>query len=88
MILDENSPKPNIDYPCKWEFKIIGNNIDKILEAIENASMGLIYDVTPSNISKNNRYFSINFTIEVSNQVVRDLVYEKLTESPNIMIVL
>jgi putative lipoic acid-binding regulatory protein len=88
MILDENSPKPHIDYPCKWEYKIIGNNIDKILNAVENASMGLTYDVTPSNISKNDRYFSLNFTIEVANQVVRDLVYEKLNKDPNIILVL
>ena len=35
MTLDSNQ-RPEITYPCEWSYKIIGNNIDKILEAIES----------------------------------------------------
>ena len=86
MILDSNQ-RPEITYPCEWSYKIIGNNIDKILEAIEIAASGLKYDVTPSNISKNGNYYSLNMTITVPNEVVRDLIYQKLDSSDSIKIV-
>jgi putative lipoic acid-binding regulatory protein len=86
MILDSNS-RPEITYPCEWSYKIIGNNIDKILEAIENAVSGLKYDVTPSNISKNGNYYSLNLKLTVPNEVVRDLIYQKLDSSDSVKIV-
>jgi putative lipoic acid-binding regulatory protein len=86
MILDSNN-RPEITYPCEWSYKIIGNNIDKILEAIENAVSGLKYDVTPSNISKNGNYYSLNLKLTVPNEVVRDLIYQKLDSSDSVKIV-
>ena len=86
MILDSNN-RPEITYPCEWSYKIIGNNIDKILKAIENAVSGLKYDVTPSNISKNGNYYSLNLKLTVPNEVVRDLIYQKLDSSESIKIV-
>ena len=86
MILDSNK-RPEIAYPCEWPYKIIGNNVDKILEAIENAVSGLKYDVTSSNISKNGNYYSLNLTLTVPNEVVRDLIYQKLDSSDSIKIV-
>jgi putative lipoic acid-binding regulatory protein len=86
MILDSNN-RPEITYPCEWSYKIIGNNIDKILEAIENAVSGLKYDVTPSNISKNGNYYSLNLKLTVPNEVVRDLIYQKLDSSESVKIV-
>ena len=86
MILDSNN-RPEMTYPCEWSYKIIGNNIDKILEAIENAVSGLKYDVTPSNISKNGNYYSLNLKLIVPNEVVRDLIYQKLDSSDSVKIV-
>ncbi|MCC6255602.1 MAG: DUF493 family protein, partial [Ignavibacteriaceae bacterium] len=34
MILDSNSKKPNIDYPCDWHYKVIGTDIDEMLKVI------------------------------------------------------
>lgn len=88
MILDSNSERPEIEYPCEWSYKIIGDNIEKIIEAIENAAAGLEYEITPSNISKKGNYFSLNLVIKVPSEVVRDLIYENLNKSENIKIVL
>ena len=86
MILDSNQ-RPEITYPCEWSYKIIGTDIDKILEAIESAVSGLKYDVTPSNISKYGNYYSLNLKLTVPNEVVRDLIYQKLDSSESIKIV-
>ncbi len=88
MILDSNSRRPEIDYPCEWGYKVIGKNVDKMLEAIEHAASGLEYSVTPSNISKHGKYFSLNCRMEVPNEVVRNIVYEKLDKSEAVIMVL
>jgi uncharacterized protein len=87
MLLDSEN-KPEIVYPCEWSYKIIGTDVDKTLEAIENAVGDLSYSVTPSNISKNGKYYSLNLKLMVPNEVVRDLVYQKLSGSDYIKIVL
>ncbi len=88
MLLDENSPRPEISYPCEWAYKIIGTDVNLILSAIEEAAPGMEYDVTPSNISKKGKYFSLNLKLEVPNEVIRNLIYEKLEKQPGIKMVL
>ena len=86
-----NDPKKNksvIEYPTKWEYKIIGNDVDKLLKAVEGAVPGLEYEITPSNISKNEKYYSLNVTVVVSSEVVRDLVFQKLSEHTDIKLVI
>ena len=84
----EDDKRPEIEYPCEWAYKIIGTNIEKILEAIENAVSGMQYDVTPSNISKKGKYFSLNLLVTVPNETMRDIVYQKLSDNDFIKIVL
>ena len=88
MLNSDENKRPGIEYPCEWEYKIIGTNVEKIMEAIELAAGDMKYDVTPSNISRKGKYFSLNFKLEVPNEVVRDIVYQKLNESDYIKIVL
>ncbi len=88
MILKNENKKPIIEYPCEWIYKVIGTDIEKIIEAFEEASMGLTYNVKSSNISKNGKYFSLNFFIEVPNETIRNLIFEKLEKNPNIKFVL
>ena len=66
MMNDPKINKPVIEYPTKWEYKIIGNDVDKLLKAVEGAVPGLEYEITPSNISKNEKYYSLNVTVVVS----------------------
>ena len=71
MMINHNNERPKIDYPCEWEYKVIGANVDNIIKVIEEAAKGLNYAITPSNVSKNEKYFSLNFKVEVPNEVVR-----------------
>jgi putative lipoic acid-binding regulatory protein len=87
MILNPGN-RPEIIYPCEWSYKIIVTNIDKTLEAIESAVGGMKYIVTPSNISKNGKYYSLNLKLSVPNEVVRDIVCQKLINNDFVKIVL
>ena len=88
MILDSNSERPELKYPCEWSYKVIGRDVDKLISAIETASLDLSYEVTPSNVSKNERYFSLNFKVTVPSEAARDLIYQKLNDNENVIMVL
>ena len=87
MIPDEGK-RPVVEYPCEWAYKIIGTNVEKILEAIEDAVGDMKHDITPSSISLKGKYFSINLMVAVPNETMRDIVYQKLNNSDFIKIVI
>ena len=83
-----NGRKPKIEYPAKWDYKIIGSSVEDMLKAVEEIIVGLDYQVTPSNISRNGKYFSLNITVVVPSEVLRDIIFQKLTNHPDIKIVI
>lgn len=87
-MMESGNRRPEIHYPCRWEYKIIGTDVNKILSAVENCVLGLEYSVSPSNVSRNGIYYSFNISVMVPNEVVRDLVFEKLQKSEHINFVI
>jgi len=88
MVFNPENKKPQIDYPCKWPYKIIGDSIEKMISAVEEVVADLEYDLTPSNISRKGKYFSLNITVVVSSETVRDLIFQNLNKHPAIKYVM
>jgi uncharacterized protein len=88
MFLEDDSKQPEIKFPCEWSYKIIGLDVNNILIAIEEAVSGLTYEVTPSNVSSTGKYVSLHLKLEVPNEVVRNLIYQKLMQNPDIKFIL
>jgi hypothetical protein len=88
MILDSNSKKPIIIYPCNWEYKIIGTNVDEIIKAIEVVTAGMKYEIQSSKVSSNGKYFSLNLNVFVATEVVRDIIFTKLESNEFVKMVL
>lgn len=88
MILDSNSKKPKIDYPCDWHYKVIGTNADEMIKAIELAVEGLDYKISSSNISSKGNYFSLNLKVFVTSEVLRNIIFAKLKDNEFIKMVL
>lgn len=86
MTLDGR--KPEINYPTSWEYKIIGPNVDDMLKAVEEIIIGLEYQITPSNISRHGKYFSLNISVVVPSEILRDIIFQKLTSHPHIKFVI
>ncbi|MBU2494242.1 MAG: DUF493 domain-containing protein [Bacteroidetes bacterium] len=59
-----------------------------MVEAVENAVSGMEYDLQASNISQKGSYFSISLKVMVDNQVIRDIIYEKINNHENVKMVL
>jgi uncharacterized protein len=89
MILDNSqNRKPEIVYPTKWGYKIIGKDVDEMLSAIEESIDGLEYEVTPSNISRHEKYYSLNLTVLVPSELIRDILFQKLNSHPSVTMVI
>ena len=88
MILDSNSKKPNIEYPCDWHYKIIGTDVDEMLQVIEHAVDGMDYKIASSNVSSKGNYFSVSLKVNVTSEVIRDIIFTKLKASEFVKMVL
>jgi len=80
MVFNPENKKPQIDYPCKWPYKIIGDNIEEMISAVEKVMFDLEYDLTPSNISRKGKYFSLNIIVVVPSEKMRDLIFQNLNK--------
>jgi len=80
--------RPDIEYPTRWQYKIIGSDVEEMLSAVAESIKGLDYEVSPSNVSKNEKYFSLNVSLIVPSEVVRDIIFQNLAKHPAIKIVI
>ena len=87
MILD-SSKKPNIEYPCNWDYKVIGTDVDEMIKAIEQVVIGMGYKISSSIVSSKGKYFSINLKVFVTSEVIRDIIFVKLKDNEFVKMVL
>jgi len=89
IILPDGSPdKPAVDYPCDWQFKVIGENVSLIQQAIREILDKKEYDLQASNISLKGKYKSLSLVVNVASQNERDTIFKNLSESNHIKMVL
>ena len=80
--------KPDISYPCVWEYKVIGEDQEKLKEAIRTACAPLQPEITLSNISSSGKYYSLNATLEVADETTRLSIFDSLQKSPGVKMVI
>lgn len=88
MNLNGNNRKPEIEYPTNWFYKIIGTSVDEMIIAVEEIVVGHEYEITPSNISSNEKYFSLNLKVFVHSEIIRDIIFQKLEQHSSIKFVI
>lgn len=88
MVFNPENKKPQIDYPCKWSYKIIGISVEEMIAAVEGIVVNLDYELTPSNISRKAKYFSLNVTVLVPSETVRDIIFQNFSNHPAIKFVI
>lgn len=88
VIFNPGQEKPDIEYPCNWSYKIIGTDVDEMIIAVEEIVLNMDYDLTPSNISSNQKYYSLNLRVLVESETVRNLIFQKLEQHTAISFVL
>ena len=83
----DNEKKNEIQYPCTWHYRIIGNSKEELIEAaFELLEKEFIH--TLGKESSGGKYHSINLGILVENQEERDQIFATLHKDSRIKIVL
>lgn len=79
--------KPEIHYPCLWEFRIIGED-KQDLERIVGELVAKPYTLDEKNHSSKGRFVSMHLSVEVESEEERNALYQSLSTHKAIKMVL
>jgi len=80
--------RPDIKYPCRWEYKIFGRDQERMHRAVEGILVRGGYELSLSNSSRHKKYHCMNLVIEVLNDEDRQEIYKALNVHEDILLVL
>ena len=79
--------KPKISYPCMWEYRIIGENAEKISEIVGEI-MQTPYRLESKNRSSKGRFVSMHLSTSVDSEEYRNEIFSLLSSHPEIKMVI
>ncbi len=80
--------KLELAYPCSWCYKVVGEEREKLEEAIRDVIKEREHTLTHSNTSRSGKYISLNLDMLVHNEEDRQFIYEALKAHPHTKMVL
>ncbi len=95
-MTNEKNEKLKIEYPCPWDFKIIGMNEDEMRaavqvslnEALNQASGDREFELGTSRTSDGGKYISLRLNLMVLDETERNRIFSCLAKQPEIRIVI
>jgi putative lipoic acid-binding regulatory protein len=84
----EGWPEPEIDYPCKWGYKLVGPNEEALRLAIAEVVEDREHDVTLSRVSRSGKYVSLAVEVLVGDHDERRGLANRFNEHPAVVFVL
>ncbi|MCK9615052.1 MAG: DUF493 domain-containing protein [Candidatus Omnitrophica bacterium] len=76
--------QPKIDYPCEWEYRIIGLDEEELRKIASEIFRTKQYTLSFSNISKKGKYISLSLKTIVATEKERNDIYTFLRKAPAI----
>jgi len=80
--------KLEIEYPCSWEYKIIGDDENSLRDEVAQLLKNNDYNLFLSKKSSSGRFVSLNLKTVVSSEAERTNLYKLLKNNPLIKIVI
>lgn len=80
--------KLELEYPCAWEYRLVGKCEESIKDAITNLAGEKPFSLKPSNKSSGGKFVSIIFEVHVYSEDERLYLYEELRKQKDILYVL
>ncbi len=77
-----------IDYPCVWQYKVIGKNQQTLQVAVSEQLGDTPYSLSGSRCSSTKKYCSMNLEVSVESNEQRQALYHALSEHSEIKAVL
>lgn len=87
-IISVSGRKARVDYPCSWVYKVIGEDQQKVRQAIAEIIQERRCIISRSNSSRSGRYHCLSVELVVQNEELRDGLYRTLKNHPAIKMVL
>lgn len=88
MLYDLSNEKLELDYPCKWTYKVIGAGEEVLRLAIADIVHDREFSLTLSNESRTGKYCCLNLQMVVDSDEVRTRIYDALRSHPLIRLIL
>ncbi len=85
---EEQGCKPQIQYPCRWQYRVIGEDKAAMEQAILSQVNPEESVITEGNVSSGGRYISLTVEMTVFDEAQRLLVYNLLAAHPSVRMVL
>ncbi|MGL2660488.1 HP0495 family protein [Helicobacter pylori] len=78
--MPSDSKKPTIIYPCLWDYRVImtTNDTSVLKELLETYQRP--FKLEFKNTSKNAKFYSFNVSMEVSNELERNEIFQKISQ--------
>ena len=80
--------KPKVDYPCVWQYKVIGMEREAVDAAISEHVGDVPYSLADSRTSSGGKYVSVALELTVYSDYHRLRLYQVLGDHPDIKVVL
>jgi len=83
-----NGGKPEISYPCVWQYRLIGENREALMNVVRAAAGTKDCAISDGNVSSGGRYCSLHLEIPVDSEAERLRIYHFFSNDPAIRVVL
>lgn len=80
--------KLEIHYPCQWQYRLIGENRESMMDAIRSSVDITACTITEGNVSSGGRYLTLNLELPVNDEAERMRLYQLFSNHPAIRVVL
>ena len=88
MLLFDWNRKPELQYPCPWEYRVIGHDQFAIRQAVAEVLHDVDYEISLSRFSRTGRYCSLEVALTVADEAQRTSLFTALKSHPAILMVL
>ena len=88
-VLDQNTQeKPEITYPTRWGYKLIGRDKEKLKACIKEIMGDKEHLTAPGNASRTGKFHSYNTSCEVASQEERDRIFKAFQDHDDVDMVI
>ncbi|MDR2549372.1 MAG: DUF493 domain-containing protein [Desulfobulbus sp.] len=88
MNEDIRGCKPEIHYPCRWQFRLIGEERNAMVAAIGRVVDLAACAIADGNVSTGGRYLSVIVETTVDDEAERLRLYRQFADDPAVKVVL
>ena len=86
MLRSFDGEIPEIDYPCEWNFKLVGRSEEDLRAAVDEVVPGS-FSFVPSRASKTGKYLSFELSFTVHDDEERRGIGQRLHDHPAVLFV-